>query len=357
MNDACDYEYADDLDEEEIFDKSVDFGGITTYTVGNSVRTIIDMIDQGIINLKPEFQREFVWDIKRASKLIDSILSNLPIPNLLLGRYRKTEKFDVIDGQQRLKTIYSFIKNEFNDSGTKKPFILRGLDNRNWNEKSFKDLDDLTQRKILNFTINSTLLENIDDDPKVIFEIFNRLNTGGIPLRSQEVRNCIFSGQFNEVLKKLNTYPPWRKLLGRDKPNKRMDDIELILRFYSLCNGKYYVYRAPMLEWLNDSMKNKNQSTKEFEELFTKTVDKVNSLFDTNVFKGKGRVFNRAIFDAIMITVSEGIVKNNIVDNAKEKYTFLLENEDFAETLEKGTTDPKKVVLRINLAKEYLLKN
>jgi uncharacterized protein with ParB-like and HNH nuclease domain len=295
--------------------------------------------------------------MRRASKLIDSILSNLPIPNLLLGRFKKTEKFDVIDGQQRLKTIYFFIKNEFNDGGTKKPFILRGLEDKKWNGQTFKELDDVEQRKILNFSINSTILENIDEDPRIIFEIFNRLNTGGVPLRSQEVRNCIYGGQFNEALKKLNEYPGWRLLLGKNHPSKRMDDVELLLRFFALAN-EYQNYRAPMRDWLNKSMKN-NQNILDnfrgFEKDFIKTVDKVNELFDEKVFTGKGKLFNRAIFDAIMITIFEGTHKNNIVENPKEKYLQLLENESFQECLIEGTTDHRKLIKRVNLAKEYLL--
>jgi len=97
--------FDDDSDKEIIAEEESDFQEIISYAVSNSVRTIINMIDDGTIDLKPEFQRDFVWDMRRASKLIDSLLCNLPIPNTLLGKYKKTEKFIVIDGQQRLKTI------------------------------------------------------------------------------------------------------------------------------------------------------------------------------------------------------------------------------------------------------------
>jgi hypothetical protein len=352
-------EFADDSDQENIPEEENDFLGITSYTVGNSIRTIISMIEEDVICLKPEFQREFIWDMRRASKLIDSILSNLPIPNLLLGKYKKTEKFDVIDGQQRLKTVYFFIKNQFNDGGTIKPFILRGLENKQWNGKTFEQLSDVEKRKILNFTINSTILENIDQQPRIIFEIFNRLNTGGVPLRNQEVRNCIFAGIFNEALKNLNKNLGWRRLLKKDKPNKRMDDVELLLRFFSLSEN-YQSYRAPMREWLNKCVKiNKDDLTrfKIFEKKFIETVSKINILFDENVFKGKGKLFNRSIFDAIMISIYDGIENNNIVPNPKEEYLKLLENETFQECLREGTTDHRKLIKRIDLAKRYLLKN
>jgi len=137
------FKFDDDSDEESIKENESDFQSITSYTVSNSVRTIIDMIDQDIIDLKPEFQRDFVWDIRRASKLIDSLISNLPIPNTLLGKYKKTEKFIVIDGQQRLKSIYFFLKGEFIENQKTRPFKLRGLEEKSWNGKLYSELLNL----------------------------------------------------------------------------------------------------------------------------------------------------------------------------------------------------------------------
>ena len=162
MSDDDDLKFDDDSDEESIKEEESDFQNITSYTVSNSVRTIVDMIDQDIIDLKPEFQRDFVWDIRRASKLIDSLISNLPIPNTLLGKYKKTETFVVIDGQQRLKTIYFFLKGEFIENRKTRPFKLRGLEEKSWNGKLYSELDDILQRKIQNAIINSTILDNID---------------------------------------------------------------------------------------------------------------------------------------------------------------------------------------------------
>jgi len=358
MTEDEDLKFIDDSDEEVILEEESDFQEITSYTVGNSVRTIVNMIEEEIIDLSPEFQRDFVWDIRRASKLIDSLLSNLPIPNTLLGKYKKTEKFIVIDGQQRLKSIYFFINGEFKENRTIKPFRLRGLENKSWNGKLFSELDGVLQRKIQNSIINSTILDNIDSNPRIVFEIFNRLNTGGVPLTNQEVRNCIFSGNFNEQLKKLNECPSWRTLFGYQYPNKRMNDIELILRFFSLYDGKYIQYKAPMREWLNSEMlKNIRglENYEEFHSIFENLVIKIYTEFGSNVFKGKGRSFNRAVFDAIMVSMAKGIGDNNFKSNLNQQYHSLLENEDFQKSIIEGTTDPRKVRLRIDLAKEYFL--
>ncbi|MDY6894094.1 MAG: DUF262 domain-containing protein [Thermotogota bacterium] len=350
--------FDDDSDEEIIEEEESDFQEITSYTVGNSVRTIVDMIENDIIDLKPEFQRDFVWDIRRASKLIDSLLCNLPIPNTLLGKYKKTEKFIVIDGQQRLKSIYFFLKEEFRENQENKSFKLRGLEDKSWNGKLYSELDEVLQRKIQNSIINSTILDNVDSNPRIVFEIFNRLNTGGVPLTNQEVRNCIFSGEFNVQLKELNLCEPWRKIYGNQNPNKRMNDIELILRFFSLYNEKYKEYKAPMREWLNNEMKRNLEGLDDYDDfycLFENTARKIYSEFGEDVFKIKGRNFNRSVFDAIMVSIASGIINCNFKDDLKEKYGTLLVDPNFQNCMTEGTTDSKKVKGRIDLAMEYFL--
>lgn len=353
-----DLKFADDSDEEFIQEEESDFQSITSYTVSNSIRTIVDMIEHDIIDLKPEFQRDFVWDIRRASKLIDSLICNIPIPNTLLGKSKKTEKFIVIDGQQRLKTIHYFLKGEFIENQKIRPFKLRGLENKSWNGKLYSELDDTLQRKIQNAIINSTVLDNIDTNPRVVFEIFNRLNTGGVPLTNQEVRNCIFAGEFNEQLKDLNKNIHWRSLYGNQNSNKRMNDIELILRFLSLYDEKFLKYRAPMREWLNNEMKGNVEGLSDIEvfcDLFEKTVEKIYDELGTDVFKVKGRSFNRSVFDAIMVSFASGIANCNFKDDLIQEYYSLLEDSDFQMSIVEGTTDPRKVKSRINLAMDYFL--
>lgn len=351
--------FEDDSDKEEFQSQIHPNNNLTSYTVGNSIRTIVDMIDEDTIFLRPDFQRGFIWDIRRASKLIDSILIGLPIPNILLVRYRADEKFIVVDGQQRLTTIYSYIKGEFNDNGTKKSFKLHGVGNdRAWSNKTFEELDEILKRKLQNFVINSTMLENIESNPKVIFEIFNRLNTGGVPLTSQEVRNCIYSGKINDDLKNLNLIDSWRRF-NSPKPGKRLQDVELILRFYSLFEEKYLSYRPPMRDWLNSAMEESLNSG--LEEHFKINFDNINKIIYTKIgvsaFRGKGRSFNRSIFDALMVSFSICLKNNSLVDNILQKYNELLENPEFQDCLIEGTTDARKVKKRIELAIKYFSKN
>lgn len=138
-----------------------------------------------------------------------------------------------------------------------------------------------------------------------------------------------------------------------------MNDVELILRFFSLYGNKYSDYNAPMREWLNSAMKENIEGLSnldEFKSLFDRTVEKIDSEFGVNVFKGKGRSFNRAIFDAIMVSIAKGVVEDNFQEDLYEKYKSLLNDEDFKESIVQGTTDPRKVKTRIDRAIEYFLR-
>lgn len=352
--------FDDDSDQEVIVSKENDFGEITSFAVTHNVRTIKSMIDDKMIDIDPDFQRGFIWDIKRASKLIDSLLSNLPIPSLLFAKRKIDEGFIVVDGKQRLSAIYYFLEGIFPEGEKKIQFKLKGLEGKSWNGKTFFELDELSKRKIFNSLINTTILTNVENNPRIIFEIFNRLNTGGVPLTNQEIRNGIFKGPFNIILKELNNFQPWKEMVSRFISSKRLNDVELILRFFSLYNGKYLNYNAPMREWINDSMdKNKLGSTDVnlFKDIFKETLTIFETYFPKDVFKGGRRNFNRALLDAMLVAISEGILNKNLNDNLLEKYYSLIELDEFWENSSTGTTDPKKVKRRIELAKEYFLKN
>ena len=356
------YKFEDDGDSEsneKLNEK--DYEDLTTYTSTHNVRVIVDMIDEGIIDLKPEFQRDFVWDIRKSSKLIDSLILSIPIPNILLARSKSDEKFIVIDGQQRLKSLYYFIKKKkFPFRSGEIEFKLKGLENNSWNGKGFDELEETIQRKIMNTTINATSVDYKGEIPKLIFELFNRLNTGGVRLTSQEVRNCIYQGYLNLELKKLNLNNNWRILFGDGNPNKRMNDIELILRFYSLYNERYKSYNSPMRKWLNDFMFNNIDNKEEFESfknIFELTMGEILGKVGSEAFKRRGRNFNRAIFDSLVVAVSSGIQNESLKDNLKEEVEELVNLYEFQSALIEGSTDPRKVKLRINLAKQHLCQN
>ena len=165
------------------------------------------------IIVQPSFQRKFVWDIKKASKLIESLLLGYPVPNILLGRDPESETMEVIDGQQRLLSICDFFKGRFRDE---RIFKLtgdkdnEGIDKRFIN-KTFDDLDESYQKKIKNAVLKAIILVYPKEDPNIKFAAFQRINTGSVVLNQQEIRNCIYQGNFNKLLLELNKNNNWRK--------------------------------------------------------------------------------------------------------------------------------------------------
>jgi hypothetical protein len=329
---------------------------IVSYNIANTVEVLKNKIDQGEIDLQPDFQREFVWDISKASLFIDSLLLGLPIPSIFLGKAKNKETYIVIDGQQRLKSFYYFIQGEFKRFGKKQKFILKNLKNRDWDGKTYKELSSILQRRIGNAVINSTIIEGITSKPKVIHDIFHRLNTGGMPLTDQEIRNCVYSGSFNKFIISLNNNKDWRKLLGTKIPDLRMRDIELILRFFAL----YYdlkKYKPSMREFLTN-FQGQHVSDKHIEKgaknIFDRTVKLISSQIGENAFK-LTRTINKSVLDAVMVSIGQNISSRKLVIDLKTKHKKLLKDKNFLKLVSSSTTSHSNVVGRINLAKKILI--
>lgn len=295
----------------------------------------------------PPFQRMYVWSPKRASRLIESFLLGLPVPQVFLYREEKYQDLLVVDGQQRLKTVQFFFDEKF-ENGSK--FYLRDVKSK-WKGKTFTKLDDRDKRFFKNSVLRATIFEQTDPkDNTSMFEIFNRLNTGGMALSSQEIRNCLYRGKIKEFLDRLNRYEKWRLLLGTPQPDKRMRDIELILRFFALMED-WKNYKKSMRDFVssymdsNRDMDERKQDT--YFGIFKKIIDKIHDDIGSKAFRVRGGV-NAAVLDSIMVALSE--IGPDKVKNLKEKYGTLLENKDYVEYISKWTTDTDRVTGRIKIA-------
>ena len=182
-----------------------------------SIRELFSLEQEGDIQLQPEFQRFYVFDDNKASRLIESALMSVPLPLIYLSE-EADAKLSVIDGQQRLTSFIRFLKNEFK---------LRGLTILNeYNRLSFRDLPDDMQRVLRSSTLRCIVIKR-ESNPDIKFEIFERLNTGSVKLNDQELRNCIYRGRFNALLRELSEDAEWLRLLGRAKADNRMVDREI----------------------------------------------------------------------------------------------------------------------------------
>jgi hypothetical protein len=193
-------------------------------------------------------------------------------------------------------------------------------------------------------------------DESSTYLIFERLNSSGRQLYPQEIRNCIFHGQLNDVLKELNGNHDWRKIFGKENP--RQKDLELILRFFSM----YFLsdkYERPMKAFLNTYMAYnrhlKQNPADQLRALFSSTIDVVYNALSERAFRPE-RALNAAVFDAVMVGIARRLHKNTTVapdlTKVKEKYEKLLLTENFEQAYKTATSDSESVKTRLRLATE-----
>lgn len=191
----------------------------------------------------PVIQREYVWDNAKASRLIELLLLNIPIPVLYFAETDEA-KYEIFDGHQRVRSIVNYLGGVYPLSGLAVLREYRGL--------RYLELPEREQRFLKMRTLR-TILISIDSHPNMKFEIYERLNTGSISLNAQELRNSIYRGPFNDLLHELANFAPFRALIGTKAPRKRMVDEEAILRFFAM-REKLEVYKTPLKKFLNEYM-------------------------------------------------------------------------------------------------------
>lgn len=319
---------------------------------------------RGRLVLQPDFQRQYVWDPAKASKLIESAILHIPLPIIYLSEEKDGKEY-VIDGQQRLTSFFSFLDGAFPDG---KPFKLSGLNVcSDLNGKKFSDLSDELQDKVRYYKIRAITFQK-DSSENLKFEIFERLNTGSVQLNDQELRNCLYRGNFNVALKEMAEDPDFMSICGLKAPDKRMRDKELVLRFCAFYHKTYLNYKAPMRNFLNaEAQEKKNISDKELSELksaFKNACQIIRSVFDKNAFKrfyrGKDgqpdgywepKKFNTSLYDILMYSFAKED-KNKVYQNLdaiREALVFLMtEDEDFVNSIELSTSSVQAVTVRFD---------
>jgi uncharacterized protein with ParB-like and HNH nuclease domain len=207
----------------------------------------------------------------------------------------------VIDGQQRLKSLSYYYDGILND----KEFRLTGLETE-WNNKTYRTLPDADKARLDDAVVHATVFKQDlpEGEMSSVYEVFERINTGGVKLSPQEIRSCICHGNFNEFLHRLNENNDWRSIFGPKR--KRLKDIELILRFFAFY--EYYEnYKSPMKHFLNEYMKEKrNFSDKklhDLEEIFVSTINFIRNSLGNRPFR-PDRSLNTAVFDSVASAVA-----------------------------------------------------
>ena len=327
---------------------------MSSYGADYPVDGLVKRLRKGDI-LVPEFQRDFVWKQKQASRFVESLLLGLPVPGIFLSKERDTGKLLVIDGQQRLHTLLYFYdgiwpknRQEFSLQGVQKRFV----------GTTYKSLSPEDRRRMDDSIIHATIVRQDEpsDDDSSVYHVFERLNTGGTQLKPQEIRACVYHGELIKLLKALNKHSAWRSIYGR--VSDRMKDQELILRFLALYfKGKDYKAPMNMKEFLNEynggnrHLTVSGQSRTTLARVFEQTIQLAHDCIGSKAFRPV-RTLNAAVFDAVMVALARRLEKGAIQRPRElaRKYENLLANTKFLDACTTGTSQPTNVNLRLVMA-------
>ena len=394
------YNVEQELDEEKRYEPDPEGGSdqaddsypIYQYDLVSSpndfnTKTLVSYIDSGVVSI-PGFQRNYVWDIKRASRLIESIIVGLPVPQIFLYEQGRNRDM-VIDGQQRLMSIYYFAKERFprkeklaelrvkqqgrsdipadylkndeyfTDFRLDLPETIPGRSNK-FHRRTYSTLDEDHQSAFDLRSIRSIRVRQVSpsgDD--AMYEIFNRLNSGGINLTPQEIRRCMFDSRFYDMIYLTNLNENWRKLVGSPISDLHMKDVEILLRgFAMLIHGNDY--RPSMVKFLNNFSKH----AREFQEdelgrlqlLLDQFLESCKDLPLDAFHSAQGR-FSPMIFESVFVaTCREAYIQNRGISGRIDDGSLrtLKDDPDFRAATQSRTSDASNVTIRLSRACEIL---
>ena len=265
----------------------------------NELRSCADLyrlFKEEILDIQPEFQRDVVWKLPEQTVFIDSLIKQLPIPSMCFSLDFNTQKWQVVDGLQRMTAIVKFLDDSEEWRLSRRTDINSKISGRtNFDIRDGDPASAILYRKIQNLSLPITVIRcdlTKVDHSEYLFTIFHRLNSGGSRLNHQEIRNCIYSGSFNNLLRELDKSSNW-KVIKNLLPAKgaRFRSIELILRFFALYAGQEK-YTGNMPSFLNTFMRESRKiepaQSKELSKLFNETVASLLKAIDNSKEKKVG---------------------------------------------------------------------
>jgi hypothetical protein len=282
-----------------------------------TIGTLENRLENEELDLTPDFQRQAnVWNAKRKSRLIESIFLRIPLPSFYFSE-DEAGTYAVVDGLQRLCAIFHFMKPKALADATGvmlPPLVLQDLQYlKELNDKTFENLDRKFQRRLSELEITANIIR-ANTPPAVKFNVFARLNQGGMPLNAQEIRNAIFPGQWRKKVKALAERDVFRKATDGKVRTERQQDVELVLRFVALWQlGKPYERPANQTldEFLNAVVEVQlcqwsETKWQEAEKAFVNAIGAARSVFGKHAFRKsvsgqRRRPINRGLFEAQLV--------------------------------------------------------
>ena len=334
-----------------------EIGGIIRYSISSygadmPVDGIVDRLNREDIFIPP-FQRNFVWTHTQASRFIESLLIGLPVPGIFMFKEPDSRKLMVVDGQQRLQTLQCFHDGVLRG----REFRLLGV-SEEFSGKTYRSLTDEDRRDLDDSILHATIFQQDrpGDDRSSIYSIFERLNTGGIPLQPQEIRACVYRGKLNDLLSILADNRHWKKIYGSASIRKK--DEEIILRFFALYHSMEK-YERPMKKFLNDFMESHrnldDDLSEQFRSKFEGTIATVAEVLGPEALRPE-RNLNVSVADAVLVGLAHRlecgpILNPDALPATNDRLLEMLRREDLYTS---GTTNKERVKRRIELARtEY----
>jgi hypothetical protein len=337
---------------------------IVSQKIDLPISTLPEMIKEQI-DLNPDFQRRDRWDVEKQSRFIESIIMNVPIPPVFLGE-DQYGKYVVLDGRQRLTAIKDFLSNIFKLSGLK---VWEDLNGQNYNDLQKKKLSAAITRRFVPAVV---ILK--ESSSQVKYDVFDRLNTGGVIAVPMEIRNAVFPGAFNKLIRTLAEFPEFRRLWGipveqgeleKNRIYRDMSDIELVLRFFAL--SEYGQMDMKFKDYLGDFMNRRNKEYVQNQglaatdtERFRRAVENCWTVFGADAFRKAADAKKSApLADAVMISLAD--YPPNVVApkaaNIRDAINTLLtgndeQHKEFQKAFGTGTNGKGAIRTRIELAKE-----
>jgi hypothetical protein len=324
-----------------------------TYDI--AVRQLLDMVAEAAIDIAPEYQRKFVWEPQRQSEFIESVFLGIPIPSLFMAT-NKDSTWEVVDGVQRLSTLIHFCGNEelrYKVLHVKEALTLVDLEKlSSFNESRFLELPKSIQLAFQTRPIRVTTL-NDRSDLAVRFDLFERLNSGGVKLQPQEIRNCVYRGPFNKKLKELSQNPDFRTVVKRAADDETIGMYEeWVLRFFAFF-ARYQQFGHSVLEFLNKYMEDANRELPP-QQVFDRFAEVFRFLageLPDGIIRGR-KITPVNLYEAV--SVGTALVFAEGKQPKPGVLASLLDDEELRELTSGGTNSRKRVVHRIEFVRDRL---
>jgi hypothetical protein len=321
------------------------------------VQQLIAMVESGAIDVAPAYQRQFRWDHRKRSHLVESVFLGVPVPSLFMAT-NKDGTWELVDGVQRLSTLIQFAGTESARQrlGLLEPLMLDDLEKLSGlNGSKFADLPESLK---LQFSLRPIKVITLSDksDLVVRFDLFERLNTGGVALTDQEIRACIYRGPFNEFLERLARLPGFHTVVRlTQRQEKDGTREECALRFFAF-RHRYQDFVHSVVAFLNAYTKEASTSFdfQTNEKDFRDTFNQLAKALPNGIVRREGRNITPInLYEAVSVGASLALAQKPTL--SKKGIAAWLDSAELRRLTTGATNNRSTVAGRIEYCRDRFL--